>query len=142
MTPGEQRTFQARMDCLPVATGFVEAFCELHGIARDDALRLTLIVEELFTNTITHGHGGDSDAPVRIELGVTVAHLSLRYEDNAPPFDPLQRLDAAPPDLDADVDDRAVGGLGIHLMARLAHSVDYAHIEGFNRLQLVLRRAT
>jgi serine/threonine-protein kinase RsbW len=140
MTPGEQRTFRARMECLPLAAAFVEAFCEHHGIARHDALRLTLIVEELFTNTVTHGHGGDSDAPVQLELGFTVAHLTLRYEDNAPPFDPLQRLDAAPPDLDAQIDDRAVGGLGVHLITHMAHSVDYAHIEGFNRLQLVLRR--
>ena len=44
-----------------------------------------------------HGHGGDHDSPVRIELTVGLAQLALRYEDSAPPFDPLQYLRDAHP---------------------------------------------
>ena len=61
------------MDRLPLAAGFVEAFCAAQGVAPPDALRLTLIVEELFTNTIVHGHGGDHASPVRIEVAVDPA---------------------------------------------------------------------
>ena len=128
------------MDSLPLALGFVEAFCEQHGVAPADALRLTLIVEELFTNTVVHGHGGDHESPVRIELGIGPAQMALRYEDSAPPFDPLQYLQQTHPDLDAHVDERRVGGLGLPLVAQMVERFDYAHVDGFNCLSLVLKR--
>ena len=56
---------EARMASLPRATAFIEAFCAKHAIDPQDALRLLLLVEELFTNTVMHGHGGGSAAPVR-----------------------------------------------------------------------------
>src|SRR5580693_6441012 len=61
MSASEKRIFKARMSLLPEATVFVERFCSLHRVGRQDLLRLTLIVEELFTNTVGHGYGGESD---------------------------------------------------------------------------------
>ena len=57
------------------------------GVAADDSLRLQLVVEELFTNTITHGHRGESEHKVSLALGRKDGILTLRYEDEAPPFD-------------------------------------------------------
>ena len=128
------------MDRLPLATAFAEHFCQQHGVARADSLRLALIIEELFTNTITHGQGDDSDAPVHVELRVEAKHLHLCYEDNAPPFDPGSIQETLPADVGAELDERRVGGLGVQLMLQMAHSLDYAYVEGFNRLQLVLKR--
>ena len=56
---GERRVFEARFGMLPATAAFVAGFCARHGIARNDALRLTLIVEELFTNSMAHGYGGE-----------------------------------------------------------------------------------
>ena len=140
MSASARQNFAARMDNLPLAAGFIEAFCELRGVAPADALRLTLIVEELFTNTIVHGHRGDQESPVCIELAIGPTQMTLRYEDNAPPFDPLRYLQEAQPDLDAHVDERRVGGLGLPLVARLVEQFDYAHVDGFNCLSLVLKR--
>ena len=119
MSAAARQSFEARMDNLPRAAGFIEAFCELQGVAPADALRLTLIVEELFTNTIVHGHGGDQESPVCIEVAIGPTQMTLRYQDSAPPFDPLRYLQEAHPDLDAHVDERRVGGLGLPLVARL-----------------------
>ena len=139
MTSSEPQTFSARMDSLPLATGFVQAFCAQQGVAADSTLRLTLVVEELFTNAIRHGHGGDNDAPVRIQVGVDAVQLWLCFEDSAPPFDPLQYLADAAPSLDAPAEERLVGGLGLPLVAQMAERFDYVHADGWNRLQLVLK---
>jgi serine/threonine-protein kinase RsbW/sigma-B regulation protein RsbU (phosphoserine phosphatase) len=140
MTAQEQREWRARMACLHDAVAFIEDFCRRHGVSGDDARRLSLIAEELFTNTVRHGHGGDSDAPVRIALGLAGAHLELRFEDSAPAFDPRPHLDAAQATLHADADERQVGGLGLHLVAQLVERLDYSFLDGFNRLRLVVRR--
>lgn len=141
MAPPEQQVFQARIDSLPLALAFVEACCARHGVARADTLRLVLVVEELFTNTVVHGHGGGAASPVHIEVAVAPDCITLRHEDGAPPFDPLHHLQQARTNLDAPPDERSVGGVGLTLVARLAERFDYAREEGFNRLLLVLRRA-
>jgi serine/threonine-protein kinase RsbW len=139
MTRSEPQTFSAQMDSLPLAAGFVQAFCAQQRVASDDTLRLTLIVEELFTNAVVHGHGGGSDAPVRLVLGIDSARLVLHFEDRGPRFDPLQYLAEAAPPLDAPADERRVGGLGLPLVAQMAEQFEYAHAEGWNRLRLVLK---
>ena len=135
-----QHTLPARLASLAQATAFVEAFCQRRDLTRDDALRLSLIVEELFTNTVSHGHGGDCDTPVRITLGATAALLTLCFEDEAPPFDPLRQQHAAPPDLEAGTNARRVGGLGLQLVLQMVSHAVYRRVDGVNRLELGLAR--
>ncbi len=140
MSNRETRIFRAYAEQLAAATGFVAEFCESRDVDPSDALRLTLIVEELFTNTLMHGHRGDHDSPVHIELAVEPARLALAFADRAPPFDPLQHLAKLPPQLDAPIDERMPGGLGLPLVAQMCERFDYAYMDGFNRLTLVLKR--
>lgn len=140
MTAGRLCTVAARMDCLAQAIAFVEAFCEENGVGRDDGLRLALVVEELFTNTVRHGHGGDSDAPVRVGLGADPSRIELSYADRAPPFDPLDHLARSAIDLDADIADRPVGHAGIALVVGMTVGARYAREDGWNCLQLSLQR--
>jgi anti-sigma regulatory factor (Ser/Thr protein kinase) len=138
MNPSDQRDFPARMAMLAETAAFVEGFCVRHGVGRDDALRLTLIVEELFTNTVTHGFGGDSDALIGVHLTRAPDHVEVRYEDRAAPHDPVGRMRSSPASLDAPLEMRPVGGLGIHLVGQLSASVRYAYEHGMNRLWLVV----
>ena len=140
MTSDDARTWPARMAHLPEATAFVESFCEAHGLSSGDVMRLTLVVEELFTNTVTHGHGGDCDAPVRIALNATAQHVELVYVDTAPPFDPVAHLADAAAALDGGVEDRRVGGVGIALVMRMAERSRYVRADGCNRLALTIAR--
>ena len=57
---------RARMEDLQVARALAEAVCARQGVAAGDTLRLVLVLEELFTNTVMHGHRRDCDAPVLI----------------------------------------------------------------------------
>jgi serine/threonine-protein kinase RsbW len=136
MTGRQQRRFVARMADLGDALAFVEAFCAERGIYSDDTARLRLIVEELFTNTVEHGCGGDSDCPVAVALDSDDDCVWLDYEDAAPPFDPRQHLAAA----DGTPDTSRIGGLGLHLVNRLAAHIDYVREDGWNRLRLELTR--
>jgi serine/threonine-protein kinase RsbW len=138
MDLNEQRQFPARMAMLVETAAFVESFCEYHGVGRDDALRITLIVEELFTNTVEHGFMGDSDTLIGIGLVRVGDHVEIRFEDRAPPHDPTERLRSLPTSLDAPLEERPIGGLGMHLVGQLSASARYAYEEGVNRLWLVV----
>lgn len=131
MKPTEHRVFRARLAELRDVTTFVERFCRDRGIPAPDRLRVALVVEELFTNTVTHGHGGGADAPVDITLSTDAGAVVLRYEDIAPPFDPLAARDGAAASQGNDV-----GGWGLLLVRQLARDMRYAHEGGRNRLWL------
>ena len=128
------------MSMLPAIAAFVASFCDRNVVANDDALRLTLIVEELFTNSVAYGYGGDSDAPVELALSVADSDIMLVYADAAPPFDPLSRPPVPPADLAAPPESRSVGGLGVHLARHLVASARYAREGERNRLWLTVPR--
>ena len=130
--------FPARLAELRRLGGFLEAFCVERGIAREHCLRLNLVLEELFVNTIRHGHRGDCDAPVWVIVTAEPAAVRVTYEDTAPPFNPYAQLPAKSPDNTLEM--RKIGGLGVLLTRGLAASRDYAYLFGRNRIRLTLRR--
>jgi len=121
---------------------FLERFCAETRLPRDACLRLNLVIEELFTNTVRHGYRGDCDAPVWVGLSRQDDMVRLVYEDKAPPFNPYSAIaEAAAPAPDATLSMRRVGGLGVLLTKELAKSRDYAYVFGRNRIRLALAPA-
>jgi serine/threonine-protein kinase RsbW len=130
--------FDARLAELRSINTFLQRFCADAGIERAYCLRLNVVLEELFVNTVQHGHGRDSDAPVWVTLAVAPETVHVTYEDSAPPFNPYawlprQAADGAP-------EARAVGGLGVLLTKELAAKRDYAYVFGRNRIRLAVSR--
>ena len=128
--------FPARRNALPRICAFVEETCERAGVPRRDSLRLTLLLEELFINTVVHGHGCDSEAPVQIALALAPAAIEVEYDDTAGEFDPFATVRAPS---EADVDDRPVGGLGITLITTMAEELRYTRRAGHNEIRFCLR---
>lgn len=126
--------FPAKLPSLRGLRAFAEAFCTEAGVVENDCLRLSLVLEELFTNTVRHGHRGDSEAPVWLALSAVDRTLKLTYEDTAPPFNPYGKFPDASPDITLRM--RKIGGLGVLLTRKLAASREYAYLYGRNRIRL------
>ena len=125
--------FPARLAQLRHLTAFLEGFCSAQTIERSRCLRLNLVLEELFVNSVQHGYRGDCDAPIWITLDAAPGAVHLTYEDTAPPFNPFARLPAQPVQ-------PKVGGLGVLLTRELAKGRDYAYLFGRNRVRVSLAR--
>jgi anti-sigma regulatory factor (Ser/Thr protein kinase) len=99
-------------------------------------LDLRLVAEEVLTNVAAYGH--DDDAEHRVALGVTVAprEVTLVFTDDGQPFDPLA---AEPSDLTAPIEERPVGGLGLHLIRALVDAAEYVRLGPRNVLTLKKR---
>lgn len=138
MIVSESHTFEARMKSLGDALAFVEDYCERAGVARADALRLAFIVEELFTNTVSHGYGGDCHSPVQVGLARRDDSVLLEYADAAPAHNPLDSFRGEPGGLATTLSMRPVGGLGVYLIGRLIETGRYVREGGMNRLVLAL----
>jgi serine/threonine-protein kinase RsbW len=132
--------FDARLDAVGATASFVASFCAHHGVGREDMLRITLVVEELFLNIVAHGYGEGSGGAVRLALSLDAAHVRLVCEDRAPPYDPRDALATAPGDLEAPVEERAIGGLGQWLVGNLVEVERYERDGGVNRVVLRMPR--
>jgi serine/threonine-protein kinase RsbW len=103
------------------------------GLTQREIFQLNVMLEELVTNVIVHGLGVGGPGWVRLRIARQGDYLALELRDNAPPFDPFQ---APPPQLDADIDARMVGGLGVHLVRTLVDECGYARTDGLNIVRL------
>lgn len=130
--------FAARLCAFADIRSLLEGFGGDAGLDSADCLRMTLIVEELFTNTVRHGHGGDCDAPVDVTLAADMTEIALTYQDCAPPYDSLAAALRA--DLASPLETRTVGGLGMLLTVTMSAHASYSYVEGCNRVEIRLRR--
>lgn len=130
-------SFAARASELRRIGTFLNDFCTRQGVDRERCLKLNLVVEELFTNTVRHGHRGDSDAPVWVSVDTSSSEVHVTYEDTAPPFNPYALFANAP---ETTLSLRKIGGLGVLLTRELASTRDYAYLFGRNRIRLTLKR--
>jgi len=121
-------------DALAALAAAVEGWTDAAGVGPGAAAKLQLAVEELAQNARTHGGAGR----IRIVLSREGGGLGLVVEDDGSPFDPLQR---EPPDTAASIEDRAVGGLGVHLVRTMFDEVAYERDGRLNRVRLRLAAA-
>ena len=108
------------------------------GLRQDqDALQaLIRAVDESVTNVIVHAYRGQ---PGSIEIALEEAEgcLVIRLRDQAAPFDPTG---VPSPDVTSPLDERPLGGLGIHLTRHLVDEMIYRPgPDGGNELTLVKR---
>ena len=126
------------MSALADTAAFAQSFCDQNAIARPRALRLRLVLEELFTNTVRHGYREESDAPVRIALAMIERHVAVEYSDSAQPYDPLARMSTLPAGEVGPLDGPPGDGLGTYLLGKTLYGARYEYQGGCNRLWLVM----
>ena len=103
-------------------TQSVDAFAERHALPPKVTFAVNLALEEVLVNTISYGYVDATDHLIDIHVQVEGGVLTARVEDDARPFDPT---DHPVPDTLKPVEDRAIGGLGIHLVRGLFDVVEY-----------------
>jgi anti-sigma regulatory factor (Ser/Thr protein kinase) len=101
------------------------------------AFDLNLALDELLTNSILYGY---EEGQKGHEIFIRVAHagdfIELEIEDDGRPFNPLETPE---PDLQADLLDRPIGGLGFHLVRKLTDQIEYQRRDGKNILKIKKR---
>ena len=121
----------AEIESLATADKAVGDFAESMSWPDEATFKVKLVLEEILMNVISYG--GDSSHKPRITLHLSQQNdlLSMEISDDGIAYDPLT---APPPDLESDLDDRPIGGLGVHLVRELMDSVSYRFKDGRNHL--------
>ena len=111
----------------------VEEFAEQQSWPDGVVFKVNLVLEELVINVMTHGGQHDH---AEIEVTVTSGDdlISISISDNGVAFDPLK--DAPEPETTGSIEDRHVGGLGVHLVRTMMDDVAYRREPGRNHLTM------
>jgi anti-sigma regulatory factor (Ser/Thr protein kinase) len=119
--------FKAQIESLPKIMAWLREKVEHLGFDRSSLNKIELATEEAIVNIITHGNTETLEVEVEGKVQITI-------RDFGPPFNPLEKKQ---PDLNAPLEERQVGGLGIHLLLESMDEVYYQRLKNGNQLTLI-----
>lgn len=134
--PPLQLTLANDLAEIPRLADAVETFCEPFGPSTKDLLSLQLALEELVTNIINHGYTDGQAHTFTVALSAQDGGIRAVITDDASAYDPLARDEV---DTSLPLEDRAIGGLGVHLVKKLMDVSHYERRDGKNILTIERR---
>jgi serine/threonine-protein kinase RsbW len=129
---------EPKASAVPELLDRLEGFAEQQSLPPKVAHRLAVVCEELAANVAMHGAGEGGATYVEIVVELVAGQLRLKIEDDGRPFDPLAE---AAPDTELAVEEREIGGLGIHFVRSMVQDITYRRVDTLNRLTAVLDAA-
>ncbi len=99
-----------------------DGFCETNSIPMPVNQKINLSLDDLVNNIISYGYKDELEHIIDIRFKLFENRLMVIVEDDGIPFNPF---DSDGADITLSIDDREIGGLGIHLIKKLMSSCDY-----------------
>lgn len=112
----------------------VDEFVERNALPERIAFNLNLCLDELITNIVSYGFDDGHHHDIHVRFVIRDGMLETEIEDDAKEYDPF--TEAPEPDLDAGVDDRPIGGLGVFLVKEFMDRTEYVRTDGRNYTRL------
>ena len=106
---------------------------DLHQNVLDD---IRLAFEEMFSNIVSYGFDDDREHEIVMDMELSADLLTMKIRDDGRPFNPTEYVN---PDLEKPLDEREVGGFGIHLVRHVIDEWEYKSEQGKNILTMKKR---
>lgn len=97
---------------------------------------VVLAVDELATNVLMHGYHGQPGF-IEVVMRRSRQDLSVVLRDQAAPFDPTK---VPKPDLTLPIEERPIGGVGLHLVREMMDELRYRRLEPTGNEVMVVKR--
>ncbi len=134
MSPSAAITIGNELAALARVFEFCAQFADAHAIPSDKRFALEVCVEEIVTNVIKYGYPTGTEGEITVRLALDPPRLLIEVEDEGVPFDPTA---TAPVDVNQDLADRPIGGLGIHMVKSMMAELHYSRNDSRNLLTMV-----
>ena len=121
---------------VPRLNTFIDEVCEANGFDMATTMQINLAIEEAVVNVMNYAYPKDTKGDITIEAKANKTELSFIISDTGKPFDPTAKAEV---DITLSAEDRAIGGLGIHLIRQIMDHINYERVDGHNILTLIKR---
>lgn len=125
--------YPAKHESLDPLLQFIAAYCRKRGVPDKRIKTIELACEEPLVNIFNYTYPPDRPGDVWVTLNAGPNEIIVELSDSGKTFNPVARPD---PDVDQDIDDREIGGLGIMLMRKYTDAIDYKRENDKNILRL------
>jgi len=113
-------------------------FAAEHGMEPEVRRGLQVVLDELLANIVSYGLAGRAGGQATVDIALSSDGLVVTLVDNGSPFDPFAR---AAPDTTLSVEERPIGGLGIHLVRQMMDEASYQR-RGDQNVTILTKRLT
>ncbi len=101
--------------------------------------KICIVIDELLSNIISYAYQDKKEHIVDINIKLNGERLEIKITDDGFPFNPLAML---PPDTKLGLEERELGGLGIHLVKNIMDEYQYKRFKGKNIIVLVKSKSS
>lgn len=112
----------------------LEEFSDSAGLDMRAAQAAEMALDELLTNIISYGYLDSGQHKIVVEMCVEDNALQIVVSDDGVPFNPFEQEE---PELDTSIDERNLGGMGIHLVKKFMDEYSYQRLEERNVVTLL-----
>ena len=99
-----------------------DTFAEHYGIPDKTRLKMHVVIDELLMNIISYAYLDDGNHDIGFKAELSADRLKVSIVDDGIPFNPLG---IETPDTELSIEEREIGGLGIHLIRKMMDRVSY-----------------
>jgi anti-sigma regulatory factor (Ser/Thr protein kinase) len=118
---------------IPKVDEKLDDFAEQFGVPPAIAATFHIIFDDLLNNVISYGFNDEQRHFIDISLKLTASGLIVSIADDGVPFNPLAET---APDTTLSIEDRPIGGMGIHLVINMVDDISYQRTADKNVLTL------
>lgn len=120
-----------------------EAFLSWWSVEPSDLQQVLVILDEVASNVAKcawpDGTRHVFQVRLQIEPAGALLRLAIEVVDDGLAFDPTA---SSPPDLDAELDERELGGLGLFMVREMSDEIGYRRVGDCNHLRVIKRIKT
>ncbi|MEE8606413.1 MAG: SpoIIE family protein phosphatase, partial [Nitrospiraceae bacterium] len=116
-------------------TAKFEKFAEEHSLPAVMSQKISVAFDELLSNTISYAFRDDAEHEIAVKTELAGNRLTVTISDDGVPFNPLG---TQTPDTSLSLEERQIGGLGIHLVRNMVDDISYQRGINRNVLSLVM----
>lgn len=127
-----KKTFQAKIDEIRECLQWLLTQVQGVGFSPKELNQIELATEEVMVNIISHSLNGKGE--IELEVRVELSRVEIIFSDQGAPFNPLNQTSFNP---NINLEEREIGGLGIHFIKKCMDEVKYERKANSNVLTLL-----
>ena len=125
-----RRNFKRQISSLSQIFSFVSEILTMYEVDEANSFSINLAIEELFTNIVKYNRNSDSDITIEIEKEGRNLKVNL-IDYGGDEFDVTKTKEV---DVTRRLEERKVGGLGLHLVKKMIDTLEYKYSNGESRI--------
>jgi hemerythrin-like metal-binding protein len=125
-----------RLDEIDRALQSFTEFCKPTQLDNDIQNSVSIVLDDLLNNVISYGFEDSNEHEIEVYYRADHQRLVIEIVDDGVAFDPFLKGE---PDIESDIDERGIGGLGIHMIKSIMDDYFYKRINGRNHVTLMKR---